>query len=141
MCRQRRAPQILSNRARYNRETEIMAMRNRITGRDGRGQQVSRHAQAWSQEKHDRIARNALHDLFTFYDALEQEIARLRAQAAAFTGEESAMLERMLAVKEHYLSAMQGFGALDAQRQQNALIRLSDSLLDLMTLAHRHKRH
>jgi hypothetical protein len=101
----------------------------------------SRFTQALTQEKHERIARNSLYDLFTFHESLQQEIARLRAVNPVIDSPENQILERMLLAQEHYACAMQGYKELGAEPQQNALVRFSDALLDLMKLIHKHKEH
>ena len=101
----------------------------------------SQFSQAISQEKHDRIARNSLYDMFTFYEELEKEIARIGAIPTKLTPSETEILERMLAAQEHYLTAMQGFKELTAELQQHALMRFSDALLDLMKIMHKHREH
>lgn len=105
---------------------------------DQRGSQFS---QAIAQEKHERIARNYLYDLFIFHDELEKEIARYGEIPGKLTAIETEILERMLTTQEYYHAAMNGFKELSAEMQQHALVRFSDALLDLMKVMHKHRRH
>ncbi|MBY0406150.1 MAG: hypothetical protein K2Q01_00535 [Rickettsiales bacterium] len=52
---------------------------------------------------------------------------------------EAEMLDRMLVVRDQYQHVMQGFRHHQDEMQQHALIRFSDSLLDMMKLAHKQK--
>lgn len=119
------------------RET-LASVNTMMKNKEDRGSHFSR---SLHQEKHERIARNSLYDLFVFYEALEKEIARIGETPAKLTPTEAEVLERMLAVQEHYLNAMKGFKELGAELQQHALVRFSDSVLDLMKIMHKHKRH
>ena len=94
-----------------------------------------------NREKHDRIARNSLYDMFAFYETLEKEISRMGEIPTRLTLTETEILGRMLAVQEHYLAAMKGFQELGAETQQHALVRFSDALLDMMKILHKHKEH
>jgi hypothetical protein len=94
-----------------------------------------------SREKHERIARNSLYDMFAFYETLEKEISRIGEIPTKLSPTETEILQRMLAVQEHYLTAMKGFKELGAETQQHALVRFSDALLDMMKILHKHKGH
>ncbi len=121
-----------------NRSNTLASVKTMMGNDKEQGNHFSR---AMHQEKHERIARNSLYDMFNFHDTLEKEIARIRTASAQLTSAESEILERMLVVQEHYLAAMKGFSALGAEMQQHALVRFSDALLDLMKLIQRHKGH
>lgn len=90
------------------------------------------------QEKHDRLARNALHSLFNFCDELEGEMERLQAIAPQSAAEQQ-LYEYMLKAHTCYQQAMQGFRTTATEAQHHALVCLSDALLDLMKLLNRQK--
>lgn len=98
-------------------------------------------AQGILLEKHERIARNSLYDMFAFYESLKKEIHRIGELPEKLNPAEAEILARMLAVQEHYLAAMQGFSEQGAEMQQHALIRFSDALLDMMKVIHKYQRH
>jgi len=100
-------------------------------------EQGSRSIQTLNQEKHERIARNSLYDMFIFHEALEKEILRLNTLPTKLTETEAELLACMLAVQKHYHAALKGFKELSVEMQQHAVVRLSDSLIDLMKILHR----
>ena len=89
-------------------------------------------------EKHDRLARNALHEIFTFYDQMSEEMQRLMATAPQ-SAQEQQLLESMQRVDNCYHSAMDSLRETNNELQHNALVRFSDAIIDLMTLLNRQR--
>ena len=89
-------------------------------------------------DKHRRMARNALYDLFDFYEALEREITRFQAAEQKNTIEQE-ILSRLLHARDCYQQAMCDLRDAADDKKQHALIRFSDALLDVMKAIHRQK--
>ena len=102
------------------------------------GDHKSRFLDALHNEKHDRLARNALHDLIAFHEQLEAEIGRFSDPACASCLEQE-VLQRMQHVKDCYDDVMLGFREQETGVQQHTLVRFSDALLDLMKLVNRYR--
>lgn len=93
---------------------------------------------ALHQQKHERVARGALHNLFLFHDDLRKEISRFE-NAVPETEAERAILERMKYVEECYFAVMHSLQEESAQREQHKIVCFSDALLDLMKLIYQLK--
>lgn len=109
-------------------------MKTEMSG-DGKN---GRFIEALHNEKHERLARNALHDLLAFHDQLEAEILRF-SDPTCTSSMEQEVLHRMKQVRACYNEVMQGFRELETGMQQYALVRFSDALLDLMKLVNRYR--
>ena len=99
-------------------------------------------AHAAVSEKHERVARQSLHDIIVFYQALEKEIQAILAKKAKGVEYDAELLERMSVVKEKYHLAMDGFLELSENEQRHVLMVFADSIQDLMKYVHgRRKFH
>jgi hypothetical protein len=96
-------------------------------------------AQTVQTDKHERIARQSLHDMVVFHDTLVAEITTLKTEEAQGIAIDCEMLDKMIFVREKYEYAMNGFRELDINSERNALIALGDAMLDLMRLLHKRK--
>lgn len=94
--------------------------------------------QSFNQDKHSRMARNALHDMFDFFANLEKEISRFE-QEKEKTAADQKVLESMHEVRNCYQQTMLDLKEEAQDIKQHALTRFSDALLDLMKAIHRQK--
>jgi len=96
------------------------------------------HAGITAHEKHERLARSMLHDLIVFYEALEQEMDRLRERERQGIAIDMMLYRYMEKVQAAYQVAIDGFRTFDVDHQRNLLIVFADAVQDMIT--HIHKR-
>ena len=104
---------------------------------------AKRHARQWhlsrSDTRHERAARAALQELVCFYDALGDEMKRLRECERAGAAVDGALYAYMQKVDAAYLQVMQGLETFHPDRERHALIVFADALQDMIGFIH-HRR-
>ena len=89
-----------------------------------------------AEERHTRIAREALRDLMQFNNALESEMHAMMAAVSKGSWLDHALLDKMNVVRKKYGYAMSGFKSFDDEMQRFALTALADAIQDLMFYLH-----
>lgn len=107
--------------------------------------QESGFSESVLRDKHGRLARNALHDLFDFGDQLEAQLVAL-SQMPELSANEQHLRERLEHARSCYQAMIEAFrqgpaapAEVLAGRQQHSLTTFSDALLDIMRLLGRHR--